>query len=43
MTDTKLQAAKQLLASGTHPQEVAASLDVSLATLYRWLPVSDRL
>ncbi len=43
MTDTKLQAAKQLLASGTHPQEVASSLDVSLATLYRWLPASDRL
>ena len=42
MTDGKVQAAKKLLESGTPPQEVAHSLGVSVATLYRWVPASSR-
>jgi DNA invertase Pin-like site-specific DNA recombinase len=37
MTDSKVQAARKLLASGTPPQEVAHSLGVSVPTLYRWV------
>ncbi len=40
MTDGKVEAAKQLLASGRPPRDVAATLGVSLATLYRWVPAS---
>src|SRR4029077_14321363 len=43
MTDSKVQAARKLLASGTPPQEVAHSLGVSVPTLYRWVPASLRL
>jgi DNA invertase Pin-like site-specific DNA recombinase len=42
MTDSKVQAARKLLASGTLPQEVAHSLGVSVPTLYRWVPASSR-
>ena len=42
MTDGKVEAAKQLLTSGLPPREVAATLGVSLATLYRWLPAEGR-
>jgi DNA invertase Pin-like site-specific DNA recombinase len=38
MTDSKIQAARKLLASGTPPYEVAHSLGVSVPTLYRWVP-----
>ena len=38
MTDSKVQAARKLLASGTPPLEVALSLGVSIPTLYRWVP-----
>jgi DNA invertase Pin-like site-specific DNA recombinase len=41
MTDSKVEAAKQLLASGHVPREVASNLGVSVATLYRWVPASD--
>jgi len=40
MTDNKLEAAKKLLASGIAPKDVAATLGVSIPTLYRWLPAS---
>lgn len=40
MTDSKLEAAKRLLASGRPPKEVAENLGVSIPTLYRWLPAS---
>ena len=43
MTDSKVQAARKLLASGTPPQEVAHSLGVSVPTLYRWVPASSRM
>ena len=42
MTDSKVQAARKLLASGTLPHEVAHSLGVSVPTLYRWVPASSR-
>lgn len=38
MTNGKVDAARKLLAGGTSPREVAASLGMSVATLYRWLP-----
>jgi len=42
MTDSMIQAARKLLASGTPPHEVARSLGVSVPTLYRWVPASLR-
>ncbi|MCY7286829.1 MAG: recombinase family protein [Cryobacterium sp.] len=42
MTDSKIASAKQLLATGTPPATVAHNLGVSIPTLYRWLPASDR-
>lgn len=40
MTDSKLEAARRLLASGRPPKEVAENLGVSIPTLYRWLPAT---
>jgi len=40
MTDTKISSAKQLLASGSAPKDVARDLGVSVPTLYRWIPAS---
>ena len=40
MTDSKIQAAKQLLANGETPKEVAKNLGISLPTLYRWIPAT---
>jgi len=42
MIDSKLSAAKKLLASGTLPKDVANNLGVSLATLYRWIPAGEK-
>ena len=42
MTDSKISSAKKLLANGILPRDVASNLGVSLATLYRWIPASDR-
>jgi len=42
MTDSKIAAARKLLAQGTPPREVARDLGVSVPTLYRWLPASER-
>ena len=41
MTDSKIQSARKLLASGTPPKEVAKNLGVSVPTLYRWIPASS--
>ncbi len=41
MTDSKIESAKQLLASGIPPREVASNLSVSIPTLYRWIPGSS--
>lgn len=43
MTQSKIESAKQLLASGTLPRDVAQSLGISVPTLYRWLPASNNL
>lgn len=36
MTEAKIRSARKLLSQGTPPKEVAASLGVSVPTLYRW-------
>ena len=40
MTDSKIESAKKLLASGVPPKDVAKNLGVSIPTLYRWIPAS---
>jgi DNA invertase Pin-like site-specific DNA recombinase len=40
MTDSKIESAKKLLASGMPPRDVAKNLGVSIPTLYRWIPAS---
>lgn len=40
MTDAKIRSAQKLLRQGTPPREVAASLGVSIPTLYRWVPAT---
>lgn len=41
MTQSKIESAKQLLASGTLPRDVAQNLGISVPTLYRWIPASN--
>jgi DNA invertase Pin-like site-specific DNA recombinase len=40
MTESKIESAKKLLASGMPPRDVAKNLSVSVPTLYRRLPAS---
>ena len=41
MTDSKIESAQKLLASGVPPKDVAKNLGVSIiSTLYRWRPAS---
>ena len=40
MTDSKIESARKLLASGVPPKDVARNLGVSVPTLYRWVPAS---
>ncbi len=42
MTPSKVESAKKLLSSGVPPREVAENLAVSIPTLYRWCPASER-
>ena len=42
MTESKIEAAKKLLASGVPPRDVAGNLGVSVPTLYRWIPASTQ-
>jgi len=42
MTDSKIESAKKLLASGVLPRDVAKNLGVSVPTLYRWVPASGQ-
>jgi len=42
MTDSKIESAKKLLASGVPPRNVAKNLGVSVPTLYRWIPASTQ-
>ena len=41
MTQSKVESAKKLLASGIPPRDVAKNLGVSVPTLYRWIPASS--
>ena len=41
MTQSKIESAKKLLASGVPPKDVAQDLGVSIPTLYRWIPASQ--
>lgn len=40
MTNSKIESAKKLLASGVPPKDVAKNLGVSIPTLYCWVPAS---
>ena len=40
MTESKIESAKKLLASGIPPKDVAKNLGVSVLTLYRWITAS---
>jgi DNA invertase Pin-like site-specific DNA recombinase len=42
MTPDKVLAAKKLLGSGTPAKDVASMLGVSIPTLFRWCPASER-
>jgi DNA invertase Pin-like site-specific DNA recombinase len=42
MTDSKLKSAKKLLSDGVPSKDVALDLGVSIPTLYRWIPASER-
>lgn len=42
MTKAKLEAAKRLLAQNIPPKDIAKSLDISIATLYRWCPANSK-
>lgn len=42
MTEEKIEAARSLLANGTATKDVAAAVGVSVPTLYRYLPGSER-
>lgn len=42
MTDDKISAVRELLASGTAVKDAAAAVGVSVPTLYRWLPGATR-
>ncbi len=43
MKETKVKAARKLLASGVPARDVASNLGVSVPTLYRWVPASSHL
>ena len=40
MTDSKIESARKLLSSGMPPRDVALNLNVSIPTLYRWIPAA---
>ncbi len=42
MTPGKVESARTLLKGGMSPRDVARDLGVSIPTLYRWVPASDR-
>ena len=43
MTENKVQAAKNLFAQGMLPKDVAQNLEISVPTLYRWIPASEQI
>ena len=42
MTNSKIESARKLLASGMPPRDVAKNLGVSVPTLYRWIPACSQ-
>ncbi len=42
MTEGKIKAAKELLETGMSPRDVAENLEVSIASIYRYLPANSR-
>jgi DNA invertase Pin-like site-specific DNA recombinase len=42
MTSSKLEAAKKLINEGMPPKDIAQTLGVSVPTLYRWCPASEK-
>jgi DNA invertase Pin-like site-specific DNA recombinase len=42
MTPGKVESARKLLKNGMSPRDVAMSLEVSIPTLYRWVPAAGR-
>jgi DNA invertase Pin-like site-specific DNA recombinase len=40
MTESKIESAKKLIANGIPPRDVAESLNISIPTLYRWIPAT---
>ena len=42
MTPGKVESTRKLLNSGMSPRDVARNLDVSIPTLYRWVPATSR-
>jgi len=43
MTDSKIESARKLLATGVPPRDVADNLGISVPTLYRWIPASTHV
>ncbi len=43
MTKSKMESARKLLASGVLPKDVAHNLGISVPTLYRWIPASEKI
>ena len=43
MSVSKIASARELLAQGTHPRDVAKDLSISVPTLYRWIPAAKTL
>ena len=41
MTENKVKAAKDLLNQGMLPKDVASNLEISIPTLYRWIPANS--
>lgn len=42
MTPDKIKIAKKLLESESSPKKAAITLQISVATLYRWIPASGK-
>lgn len=43
MTENKVKAAKNLFAQGMLPKDVAQNLEISIPTLYKWIPAGEQI
>ncbi len=43
MTENKVKAAKNLFAQGMLPKDVAQNLEISIPTLYKWIPAIEQV